>query len=78
MYQVPKWGKQSLWRMWKYTHNRLERQEENDYLVAAFFLSSLRKGKDYSGVVSVMVCGVMGRVPGPADQVTQGSWCCQL
>lgn len=53
--------------------------------VAAFFtkftkfhLSSLSKGNDGSRVVSVIVRGVMGRVLGPGDQVTQGSWCCQI
>ena len=42
-----------MWRMWKYTHNHLERQEANSYSVAAFLLSSLSKGNDGSRVVSV-------------------------
>lgn len=61
-----------------YTHPLKKTRRKLDYLVAAFFLSSLSKGDDCSRVVSLTVCGVMGRVPGPGDQMTQGSWCCQL
>lgn len=53
------------------------RKTRSKQLLSSCLGMTVAKGMTVAGWC-LSVRGVMGRVLGPVDQVTQGSWCCQL